>query len=37
VLLGQYSVDEALATARAILFQTPQDLLGLCPRSTNAT
>jgi hypothetical protein len=36
VLLGQYSVDEALATARAILFQTPQDLLGLCPRSTNA-
>jgi len=30
---GQYSLDEALAIADAILFQTPQQLLGMKPRN----
>ena len=29
---GQYSVDEALQTAEAILYKTPQQLLGMKPR-----
>jgi glucuronate isomerase len=29
---GQYTFDEALAAARAILFDTPQTLLGMIPR-----
>jgi hypothetical protein len=29
---GQYSRDDALAIARAILFETPQKLLGMQPR-----
>ena len=29
---GQYSVDEALAIARAVLFDSPQTLLGMKPR-----
>jgi glucuronate isomerase len=29
---GQYSQDEALAVARAILFESPQTLLGMVPR-----
>jgi hypothetical protein len=30
---GQYSRDDALAIARAILYETPQTLLGMVPRS----
>jgi hypothetical protein len=30
---GQYTRDDALAIARAILFDTPQTLLGMIPRS----
>jgi glucuronate isomerase len=30
---GQYSRDEALAVARAILFESPQTLLGMVPRT----
>ena len=30
---GQYSRDEALAVARAILFESPQALLGMVPRN----
>jgi hypothetical protein len=30
---GQFSVDEALASAKAILFETPQQLLRMVPRS----
>jgi hypothetical protein len=29
---GQYSMDEAIAVARAILFESPQTLLGMKPR-----
>lgn len=29
---GQFSLEEALQVARGILFQTPQDLLGMRPR-----
>lgn len=29
---GQYTREEALAIARAILFETPQSLLGMTPR-----
>ena len=29
---GQYSKQDALAIARAILFETPQTLLGMKPR-----
>ena len=29
---GQFSFEEALQVARRILFQTPQDLLGMAPR-----
>jgi hypothetical protein len=29
---GQYSRDEALSVARAILYETPQTLLGMVPR-----
>jgi hypothetical protein len=32
VLLGQYSSDDALAIARALLYDSPQSLLGLKPR-----
>jgi glucuronate isomerase len=32
--LGQYSRDDALAIARAILFESPQTLLGMKPRSS---
>jgi hypothetical protein len=32
VTQGQYSADEALAVARAILFDTPQSLLGMKPQ-----
>jgi hypothetical protein len=31
VTQGQYSVDEALSIARAILFESPQSLLGMKP------
>ena len=30
---GQYTRDDALAIAKAILFETPQTLLGMIPRS----
>ena len=30
---SQFTLDEALAVARAILFQSPQSLLGLTPRA----
>jgi hypothetical protein len=30
---GQYTCDDALAIARAILYETPQTLLGMVPRS----
>jgi hypothetical protein len=33
---GQYSRDEALAVARAILYESPQSLLGMLPRKTSA-
>ena len=29
---GQYAFDEALAIARAILYESPQTLLGMTPR-----
>jgi hypothetical protein len=29
---GQYSLDDALAIARAILFESPQTLVGMTPR-----
>ena len=29
----QYTRDDALATARAILYETPQTLLGMVPRA----
>ncbi|MDR3688892.1 MAG: hypothetical protein P4L46_05895 [Fimbriimonas sp.] len=29
---GQYSVDDALSIARSILYQSPQDLLGMKPK-----
>ena len=29
---GQYDRDEALSIARAILYETPQSLLGMVPR-----
>ncbi|MFH1923521.1 MAG: hypothetical protein ABIP48_26980 [Planctomycetota bacterium] len=32
--VGQYTQDEALAIARAILYETPQSLLGMVPRGT---
>lgn len=32
---GQYTRDDALSIARAILFETPQTLLGMVPRSPN--
>lgn len=31
---GQYSLDSALAIARSILYESPQDLLGMTPRAT---
>jgi glucuronate isomerase len=31
---GQFSDDEALSIARTILFETPQTLLGMAPRTT---
>ena len=34
VQMGQYTRDEALSIARAILYETPQDLLGMTPRQT---
>ena len=30
---GQYTVDDALSIARSILFDSPQKLLGMTPRS----
>ena len=30
--LGQYSFSEALAIAEAILYQSPQQILGMVPR-----
>jgi hypothetical protein len=30
---GQYTMDDAVAIARAILFESPQTLLGMTPRS----
>lgn len=30
---GQYTRDDALAIAKAILFETPQSLLGMVPRA----
>ena len=30
---GQYTLDEALSIARTILYETPQSLLGMSPRS----
>jgi hypothetical protein len=32
VLIGQYSRPDAVEIARRILYQTPQDLLGMRPR-----
>ena len=34
ILRGQYTRDEALSIARAILYETPQSLLGMVPRGT---
>jgi hypothetical protein len=33
---GQYTMDEALAIARAILYESPQWLLGMKPREARA-
>ncbi len=33
---GQYSFDEALAIAKTILYETPQQLLGMTPRNPTA-
>jgi hypothetical protein len=33
VACGQYTVDEALAIARAVLYESPQTLLGMKPRA----
>ena len=30
---GQYTRDDALAIAKAILFETPQTLLGMVPKA----
>ena len=35
ILQGQFTRDEALAVARAILFDSPQTLLGMAPRGTS--
>jgi hypothetical protein len=32
VTQGQYTIDDALAVARAILYESPQHLLGMMPR-----
>lgn len=37
VVTGQYSRDEALGVARAILYETPQELLGMQPAVTLQT
>ena len=37
ILQSQYSRDEALATARQILFDTPQTLLGFEPRKIRSS
>ena len=34
IIQGQYRFDDAMNIARAILFEAPQSLLGLKPRST---
>jgi hypothetical protein len=31
VAMGQYSKDEAQRVAKAILYETPQELLGMVP------
>jgi glucuronate isomerase len=36
IVLGQYTRDDALAIARAILFESPQALLGMTPRASAA-
>jgi hypothetical protein len=33
---GQYSLSEALSIAEAILYQSPQQLLGMVPRKARA-
>jgi glucuronate isomerase len=33
---GQYSLDEALKIAKAILYESPQQLLGMTPRTGEA-
>jgi hypothetical protein len=33
---GQYTVDDALAIAHSILFDSPQSLLGMKPRAESA-
>lgn len=37
VAQGQFTVDESIATARAILYETPQTLLGFAPRSFSSS
>jgi hypothetical protein len=37
VAQGQYTRDDAVAVARAILYESPQSLLGMTPRSEDAT
>jgi glucuronate isomerase len=34
---GQYSLDEALSIARAVLYESPQSLLRMTPRKATAT
>ena len=34
ILQGQYTRDDALAIARAILYDSPQTLLGMVPRTS---
>jgi glucuronate isomerase len=36
ITMGQYSRDEALSIARAVLFETPQSLLGMKPMSVSS-
>jgi hypothetical protein len=36
VALGQFGTDDALAAARAMLYESPQTLLGMRPRVERA-
>ncbi|HSV93401.1 MAG TPA: hypothetical protein VLH81_10010, partial [Desulfobacterales bacterium] len=36
VALGQFGTDDALAAARAMLYESPQTLLGMRPRAEAA-